>query len=79
MSLVVLGIAGVGLTRGRIGQTARVVGTVGALALVVAGWQVGHSGGSLVYQHGAASAYTKGDVPTVGAASASSQGHAVDP
>jgi hypothetical protein len=35
---------------------ARVTGTPGAVALVVAGWRVGHSGGALVYQH-AATAY----------------------
>ena len=58
LSVVVLGIAIAGLRRDRIGQAARVIGTVGALVLVGAGWRVGHSGGALVYQHGAASAYT---------------------
>jgi len=38
-----------------------VAGTVGALALVGAGYQVGHTGGKLVYQYGAASAYTDGN------------------
>ena len=61
LSVVVLGVAAAGLWRGRIGRAARALSTVGAVVLVGAGWQVGHSGGALVYQHGAASAYT--DVP----------------
>lgn len=60
-SLGVLAVAAVGLTSGKIGTVARVAGTVGALALVGAGYQVGHSGGKLVYQYGAASAYTEGN------------------
>lgn len=60
-SLGVLAVAAVGLTSGKIGTVARVAGTVGALALVGAGYQVGHSGGKLVYQYGAASAYTDGN------------------
>ena len=55
----VLVVTLVGLARGRVGQVARLAGTAGALGLVVAGWQVGHSGGELVYRHGAASAYTQ--------------------
>jgi uncharacterized membrane protein len=38
-----------GLVRGVAGRTARTVGLLGALALTVAGYQVGHSGGRLVY------------------------------
>ncbi|MCU0650498.1 MAG: hypothetical protein MUF00_21100 [Gemmatimonadaceae bacterium] len=57
-SAIVFGIALVGLARGRLGQGARLAGTVGTLVLVVMGWRVGHSGGALVYEHGAASAYT---------------------
>ena len=63
----VLVISLVGLARGRLGQAARLVGTAGALGLVVAGWRVGHSGGALVYRHGAASAYTQ---PAAGGAAA---------
>jgi hypothetical protein len=58
LSVIVLGVAAVGLRTGRIGQVARALGTVGAVALLGAGWRVGHSGGALVYRHGAASAYT---------------------
>ena len=55
-SVVLLLMAG-GLLPGRIGKSARVLGTIGAIALVVGAAWVGHSGGQLVYQYGAASAY----------------------
>ena len=38
-----------GLVGGVAGRTVRAAGLVGALALIVAGYQVGHSGGRLVY------------------------------
>jgi hypothetical protein len=60
MSLAVLSVALVGLRTGRLGAGARIAGTLGALVLVGAGWRVGHSGGALVYQHGAAAAYATG-------------------
>ena len=51
--LVLSGIVSVlmaaGLLRGAPGRVARVVGAVGALALLVAGYQVGHSGGRVAY------------------------------
>jgi len=50
-------IAGAGLLRGRAGAAARVISTVAALGLGVAGVQVGHSGGQLVYRYNAASAH----------------------
>lgn len=40
-----------------IGSAARMVSVAGAVLVVAAGAQVGHSGGQLVYTHGAASAY----------------------
>lgn len=49
LSGAVLVVSGAGLLRGAVGRTARVVGTVAALGLVAAGYQVGHSGGRLVY------------------------------
>jgi uncharacterized membrane protein len=58
LSVVVFAVTGAGLVSGTIGRAARLVATVGAVGLVGAGIQVGHSGGSLVYRHGAASAYT---------------------
>lgn len=57
MSLVLLGVAGVGLAGGVIGRSARVVATIGSAALVVSVAYVGHTGGRLVYQYDAASAY----------------------
>lgn len=49
-----------GLVRGRIGGVARGLGTAGAVGLVALAAYVGHSGGRLVYEFGAASAYTEG-------------------
>lgn len=56
-SFVLLVVAGAGLVRGQVGRWARLTATLGTLALLWAGYQVGHSGGRLVYQHGAASVY----------------------
>ena len=57
-SVVVLLIMGAGLAPGLVGVSARLVSTVGAVGLVAGAVWVGHSGGQLVYRHGAASAYT---------------------
>lgn len=57
-AVLIISAAGL-ISRPAIGRTARVLGAAGTLALVGAGWQVGHSGGELVYKHGAASAYTQ--------------------
>jgi uncharacterized membrane protein len=59
-SSVVLLIGVAGLLKGRLGSVARGFATVGTLALVGAGWQVGHSGGTLAYREGAARAYAAG-------------------
>lgn len=59
-SAAVLALAVFGLAKGAVGQVARVGATVGTLVLVIMGWRVGHSGGALVYEHGAASAYSTG-------------------
>lgn len=67
LSGVLLLVSATGLVRGVVGRAGRITATVGAVALVVAAAQVGHSGGELVYRHGAASAY----VPNEGGASAS--------
>ena len=53
----VLLLASAGLLRGRLGTTARGVAAVGTVALIGAGYNVGHSGGALVYSEGAATAY----------------------
>lgn len=57
LSGVLLLVSATGLVRGVVGRAGRITSTVGAIALVVAAAQVGHSGGELVYRHGAASAY----------------------
>ena len=60
LSGVLLLVAAVGLVPRTLGEAARVLTAVGAVGLLAAGVQVGHSGGELVYRHGAASAYTDG-------------------
>ena len=57
LSVGVLGVAAVGLLTGKVGGPARLLATAESMALLVAGYRVGHSGGALVYTHGAASAY----------------------
>jgi uncharacterized membrane protein len=47
----------VGLAKDRAGRIGRVAATVAAVALLPAGYMVGHSGGQLVYRDGAAQAY----------------------
>lgn len=54
----VLLLAGVGLIRGRTGAVARVVVTLATIGLVGMGYNVGHSGGGLVYGGGAGDAYS---------------------
>lgn len=69
LSLGVLGVAGVGLLSGAVGNVARYAASVGTLGLVVAGYNVGHSGGELVYRYNAGSAYTNtATTPAVGTA-----------
>jgi uncharacterized membrane protein len=67
LSGVLVLVAATGLAGGVLGRAGRLVTTAGAFALIVAGVQVGHSGGELVYRHGAASAYA-GAAPGQGAA-----------
>lgn len=58
LSGVLFLVAAAGLLPGTVGRAARLLSTAGAIGLVAAAVQVGHSGGALVYRHGAASAYT---------------------
>jgi len=51
---------GAGLLSGKKGAMGRVAGTVATIAVLVAGISVGHSGGELVYKHGAANTYFDG-------------------
>jgi uncharacterized membrane protein len=62
-SAVVLVIAGAGMIRGIGGRIARVAATAGSIALVGGAAYVGHTGGKLVYEHGAASAYVRDATP----------------
>jgi uncharacterized membrane protein len=48
-----------GLAPGRTGAVARPLGVVLALGVAVLAADVGHSGGALVYEHGAAAAYAR--------------------
>jgi uncharacterized membrane protein len=60
IGLSVFALSLLGLRRDAIGNAGRIVATVGTVAVLAAGYSVGHAGGQLVYQHGAASAYTQG-------------------
>lgn len=57
VSGIVLVIAAVGFVPGRIGSGARLTATAGTVAVLGFGYNVGHTGGQLVYRDGAASAY----------------------
>ena len=61
---ILLLVAAAGLAGGTVGRAARYVSVVGALGLLAAGVRVGHTGGQLVYTHGAASAYASGAATT---------------
>lgn len=67
---VVLVIAAAGFLTGRAGSIARGIATVGTIALVAAGYNVGHSGGELVYREGAAQAYVPSATATATAPAA---------
>jgi len=49
---IVFALSAAGLVRGAAGRGARLVATAATLGLLVAGYQVGHSGGTLVYGDG---------------------------
>ena len=54
---VVLAIGLAGFAPGRVGRAGRWAATLGTAAILGTGWNVGHTGGMLVYRDGAASAY----------------------
>src|SRR5690606_9568284 len=54
---VVLGLSLSGLRRGRLGGGAGIAAPRGTIAVLAAGWSVGHAGGELTYRHGGAAAY----------------------
>jgi uncharacterized membrane protein len=53
----VLLVLGAGLAPGRVGAVARPLGLVLAVGVAALAADVGHSGGALVYEHGAGAAY----------------------
>ena len=65
-----------GLSGGGLGRIARPLGFLASLALAGQAYLVGRSGGELVYEHGAASAYV--DSTTAGGAPATRAGDAAD-
>lgn len=50
-------VMGAGLLPGPVGAAGRVVGVAASVAMLVLAVRVGHPGGELAYEHGAASAY----------------------
>jgi uncharacterized membrane protein len=60
---VALVVIGAGLAPGRVGSVSRPLGLVLSLGVAALAADVGHSGGLLVYEHGAAAAYTRGSPP----------------
>lgn len=60
-SVGVLAVLGLGLMPGDKGRIARVVGAVSTLTVAGAAFQVGMTGGDMVYKYNAASAYTTTD------------------
>lgn len=66
VAVLTLVVSGAGLLPGAAGSVGRLAtGASGAL-LLAAGLAVGHSGGELVYVHGAAQAYVKSGAPRSG-------------
>lgn len=61
LAILTAAITLVGFVKGKPGHIARHVAPVVAVALVWFGYEVGHSGGALVYEHGAASAFATPD------------------
>jgi len=59
-AVLVLATTLLGFAPGRLGGVGRAIATAASLALVPMGIRVGHSGGELVYVHGAAQAYVGG-------------------
>jgi uncharacterized membrane protein len=55
-----LAVSAMGLLPGAFGMSGRIIGGLASIALLFLGFQVGHSGGKLVYAHGATAAFTTG-------------------
>ena len=59
LTIIGLVVVSAGLLPGRPGQIVRGAAIVTGVGLAIVGTMVGHSGGRLVYEHGAASAYVQ--------------------
>ncbi len=57
LAAIGLGVLGTGLLPGGAGAVGRVIGVLATIVILGAAIPVGHSGGELVYKHGAANAY----------------------
>ncbi len=68
-----------GLANGKVGSGARIAATLGTLAVVAAGVNVGHSGGQLVYKYGAGAAYATNGGGEAGGAAQSREGDEATP
>lgn len=60
VAVAALAVVAAGLLPGGAGEVARGAAVLASLFVLGTGVQVGHSGGELVYRHGAASAYVPG-------------------
>lgn len=74
---VVALVAGLGLVSGSVGAAARLVASAGTVVILIAAVQVGARGGELVYEHGAAQAYTadRAVIPGLESAVREREGH----
>jgi len=57
LTFATLGVIAAGMVKGRPGEIARWAGCAAAIVVLYAGVNVGHTGGELVYVHGAGEAY----------------------
>lgn len=59
MAALTLALSAAGMVRGQVGAVARGLTVASAIAVAAAAGAAGHSGGELVYRHGAALAYAE--------------------
>jgi uncharacterized membrane protein len=64
LGVVIAAVALLGLRAGAVGNVARISLVLLSFALLAAGARVGHLGGALVYEHGAASVHTARSSPS---------------
>jgi uncharacterized membrane protein len=59
LTVIGLVVVSAGLLAGKPGEVIRAAAVVTGVGLAIVGYMVGHSGGELVYEHGAAAAYVQ--------------------